>query len=189
MQFGWRPGIGDPTIGGWMTVVLYFVAAFSCWRTARSIRRDPAPQSESAAIWLALAVLFVALGFNKQLDLQSGFTEIGRMVAIKYGWYDRRADVQFEFIVAMSAVFVITLVAIAIWIRKAPAPTLLSFCGVVFVLAFVLIRAASFHHVDRFIGMRVLGLRWNWILEMAGIGLVLAGSWWRHAQLTGRTRA
>jgi hypothetical protein len=44
----------------------------------------------------------------------------------------------------------------------------------------MLIRAASFHHVDRLIGRTVLGFRWNWILEMGGIGLVLLASQWRQ---------
>jgi len=44
----------------------------------------------------------------------------------------------------------------------------------------VLIRAASFHHIDRFIGDRILGLKWNWILEMGGISIVLLSSEWRQ---------
>jgi hypothetical protein len=33
-EFDWSPGIGDPTIGGWLTVILYFLTMVSCWRTA-----------------------------------------------------------------------------------------------------------------------------------------------------------
>ena len=35
--------------------------------------------------------------------------------------------------------------------------------GLVFVLAFVTVRAMSFHHVDALIGTRVLNVRVNWI--------------------------
>jgi hypothetical protein len=59
----------------------------------------------------------------------------------------------------------------------------LALIGATLVLGFVLIRAASFHHMDRFIGTRILGLRWNWILEMSGIGLVLLASQWRQSLL------
>jgi hypothetical protein len=52
------------------------------------------------------------------------------------------------------------------------------------VLGFVLIRAASFHHVDQFIGQTILGLRWNWVLEMSGISLVLFASQWRQIGIT-----
>ena len=52
--------------------------------------------------------------------------------------------------------------------------------GTTLVIGYVLIRAASFHHVDRFIGRTILGFRWNWILEMGGIALVLFASQWRQ---------
>ena len=71
-----------------------------------------------------------------------------------------------------------------------PAPTWLALVGSTFVLGFVIIRAASFHHIDRFIGNQILGLRWNWVLEMGGIVLVLLASIWRvwsvSARLLGR---
>jgi hypothetical protein len=52
--------------------------------------------------------------------------------------------------------------------------------GTTLVIGYVLIRAPSFHHVDRLIGRTVLGFRWNWILEMGAIGLVLLASQWRR---------
>jgi hypothetical protein len=51
------------------------------------------------------------------------------------------------------------------------------------VLGYVFIRAASFHHIDRFIDSRILGFKWNWVLEMGGIVIVLLGSEWRRAKL------
>ena len=52
--------------------------------------------------------------------------------------------------------------------------------GAAIVLAFELIRAASFDHIDRFIGNRIPGFKWNWVLEMGGISIVLTASWWRR---------
>ena len=53
--------------------------------------------------------------------------------------------------------------------------------GLAFLLAFVLMRASSFHHVDALLASTALGLRWNWILELSGIGAVATGAWleWR----------
>ena len=31
----WVPGIGDPSLMGWLTVVAYFVTAFLCYRASR----------------------------------------------------------------------------------------------------------------------------------------------------------
>jgi hypothetical protein len=41
-----------------------------------------------------------------------------------------------------------------------------------FILGFVVIRAASFHHVDAFLVARLGGVKWNWILELGGITFV-----------------
>ena len=51
--------------------------------------------------------------------------------------------------------------------------------GTILVIGYVLICAASFHHIDRFIGTTFLGLRWNWILEMEAL---LASQWRRRKQ-------
>src|SRR5215471_20103805 len=99
-HFNWSPGIGDPTVAGWLTVILYLVTSVGCWILARGL----------------------------------GSADI-----------ERRA-----------------------W------------RGTTLVTGYVLIRAASFHHVDRFIGRTILGFRWNWILEMGGIALVLFASQWRQ---------
>ena len=84
----------------------------------------------------------------------------------------------------------LTAITLLVWARDSPAPTWLALVGSTFVLGFVIIRAASFHHIDRFIGNQILGLRWNWVLEMGGIVLVLLASIWRvwpvSARLLGR---
>ena len=59
-------------------------------------------------------------------------------------------------------------------------PTWLGLLGVILVLGFVTIRSASFHHFDEFIGSRVMGFKWNWVLEMGGISLVIIASEWRR---------
>ena len=48
--------------------------------------------------------------------------------------------------------------------------------SVVLLLAFVLIRAASFHHVDALIKSTLAGVRWNAIMELGGIGLTALGA-------------
>ncbi len=155
-EFDWRPGIGDPTIGGWVTVALYFVAVWSTWRTA-----DRLYGVGEVGTWRAISVMFIALGINKQLDLQTAFTEIGRMVAFQQGWYGERQIVQVWFIIGIAVVCSLIAVTLLILARHAPAPAWLGLLGTTAVLAFVLIRAASFHHIDKFIGNRILGLRWN----------------------------
>lgn len=178
-QFNWSPGIGDPTVGGWITVGLYLAASFSCWRTAR-LPAEKMQNSRERYLWLCLSILFLALGVNKQLDLQSALTEIGRILAMSHGWYERRQVIQVEFVGIVAIVAIVAIVVLLVWTRRSPAATWLALTGAVLVFGFVVIRAASFHHIDRFIGQRILMLRWNWIVEMGGIILVIAGSEWRR---------
>jgi hypothetical protein len=180
-QFNWSPGIGDPTFAGWLTVVLYLIASINCWIVARKLGFEDAPSSRERRAWRSIAVLFLALGINKQLDLQTGFTQAGRVLANYQGWYDQRQQVQLIFIALVAVTCVAAATTLLIWARHAPIPTWLALVGTTLVLGFVLIRAASFHHVDRFIGQTVLGFRWNWVLEMGGIGLVILASQWRRS--------
>jgi hypothetical protein len=127
--------------------------------------------------------LFLALGINKQLDLQSALTEVGRILAQAQGWYAQREAVQLDFILLVAVACLIAPIVLIILVRRSPLSTSLALIGTAMVLCFVFIRAASFHHFDRFIGSRVFGLRWNWILEMSGISLVLLASQWRQVRL------
>src|SRR5688572_10329560 len=102
----WSPGIGDPTVVGWLTVVAYLATA---WLVFSVVKRTPSFLREARrerTMWLLLAFLFVALGVNKQLDLQSAVTELGRMMARDEGWYAERREVQREFVafVALAAI-------------------------------------------------------------------------------------
>src|SRR2546423_5657387 len=89
----WRPGIGDPTFIGWVTVVAYFVAAYFCWRASRNGLHG----RKVRWFWTGLTALLVFLGFNKQLDLQTALTFIGKDFAKATGWYENRRVVQVFF--------------------------------------------------------------------------------------------
>jgi len=57
----------------------------------------------------------------------------------------------------------------------------LLFCGLVFLLTFIVVRAISFHHVDMFLRSRIAGVKLNWFLELTGIFLVLLAALWEAA--------
>ena len=175
-HFHWSPGIGDPTVAGWLTVILYLVTSVSCWMLAREL----GPAGLDRRAWRSISVLFLFLGINKQLDLQTALTEAGRYLAHYQGWIEQRQVVQLAFIALIAVISLICIITLLVWVRDAPVSTWLALMGTTLVIVYVLIRAASFHHVDRLIGRTVLGFRWNWILEMGGIGLVLLASQWRQ---------
>jgi hypothetical protein len=171
----WHPGIGDPTPIGWLTVIAYFLAAWGCWTAFLTASPTSGARSRER-FWLLLAVTLGALGINKQLDLQTALTEIGRALAHAGGWYERRHEVQFSFIVGVVVSGAGALAAMG-WLLWPPSVgRAFALGGLIFLLSFVLIRASSFHHVDLFLGQTTFGLHWNWVLELSGIGLVGAGA-------------
>jgi hypothetical protein len=178
--FNWSPGIGDPTVAGWLTVALYLVTSVTCWILARKPALADARSSRERRAWRSFSVLFLFLGINKQLNLQTALTEAGRIFAHYQGWYEQRQLVQLAFIALIAVIGLISAVTLLIWVRDAAVSTWLALIGTTLVIGYELIRAASFHHVDRFIGRTILGFRWNWILEMGGIALVHFASQWRQ---------
>jgi len=170
----WSPGIGDPTIMGWLTVVLYVLGTWQCYKVVTMQAGILRPRER--VLWWILVYGLLALGINKQLDLQSALTEIGRIFAAHQGWYERRQKVQIIFIYGVIAVASISSLSLAFLARKSPFPTILALIGSVCLLAFVVIRAASFHHFDLYINSTMFGLRMNWIIEMGGICIIIAGA-------------
>lgn len=175
----WRPGIGDPTLLGWVTVAAYLLAAVACglaaWRepTPEGTRR---PHARPSRFWLALTALMVALGINKQLDLQSLVTQIGRDVIGSLGLYSERRNLQFGFIVAVMMICSAALGAFLWASRRTWKTRWPAIIGMLFILGFVVVRAASFHNVDALLTARIGGLKWNWIFELGGIAIVAASA-------------
>lgn len=170
----WSPEIGDPTIGGWITVVVYLLAAVLCWRVLQLL--DVRTPKRERRLWRLLFWLLVGLGVNKQLDLQTALTELGRVLAFQQGWYGERRVVQVAFVVMVGLVAVGaggTLLAMA---RHLPKATKRAVTGLVMLLGFVAVRASSFHHVDQLLGSSLLGLKANWLLELGGLSVICYGA-------------
>lgn len=172
----WSPGIGDPTPIGWLTVALYFAAAILCWYV---VRRKLGMSRSERWLWYCLVLTLVGLGVNKQLDLQTALTELGRILAAKQGWYEQRHRVQRAFILVIGLVAIAAAVALLAVTRRAPRATQVTALGALALITFVLVRASSQHHVDLFIGERFWGIKGNWLLEVGGLVLLLVGATWR----------
>lgn len=173
----WHVGIGDPTPIGWITVAAYALAAWLAWRNVGAARRTAVPES----FWVALMGLMIALGLNKQLDLQTWFAQTGRDMALEQGWYEQRRVVQAVFIAALAA----GAVAVVWWARR-QWQTLwheyrAAFVGVCVLLVFIVIRAASFHHIDMILRSDLGATPLHRALELMGVLAVAAGSAWWHA--------
>lgn len=180
----WQAGLGDPTLLGWVTVAAYAgttVLLWMAWRhEARLARTAQSPGGDGsrrrAQFWLGLAMLFILLTLNKQLDLQSWFTQTARDHALANGWYAERRAWQTGFIAALGAVLALGLVVLWMRLRPFDRSRQVALLGLVFLGGFVVARASSFHHVDTLIAGSWLGMRFNGWFEMAGIATVALGA-------------
>lgn len=168
----WHPGIGDPTLIGWLTVLAYFVAGYLCYRAVRQARTTRPPNPRLVLAWMALTALMLLLGLNKQLDLQSYFTELGRDAAKAQGWYAERHDVQRAFIYSIVAAGTLAATIGIWWLRREFRQLSLAILGAVFIMVFVFVRASSMHRVDGLLHTVHYGVRMNWVLELGGIACV-----------------
>jgi len=173
----WNPVIGDPSPVGWFTVVAYFLAAtllvYHLWRSPSLYRQD---LRRHAGILTVCILVLGFLGVNKQLDLQTLMTNIGRDVATEQGWYEGREKVQYLFIGLLFLFSAFAFVGTTIYFRRILKDHWLLLFGLSLLVLFVLVRASSAHIMDVFIDIRVAGIKMNWILELGGISIVSLGS-------------
>lgn len=166
----WSPKIGDPTVMGWATVASYLVVSmFAALVSFRITGRQ-------RIFWLTLSALLLALAINKQLDLQSAMTAAGRCIAKAQGWYGERQSVQIKFIFSIIATSVLASLLLSWAMRRELVDIWLALIGLAFLLAFIAIRAAGFHHFDQFIGHEIGSIRMNWVIEIGGIAMIAANA-------------
>ncbi|HEY7774309.1 MAG TPA: hypothetical protein VIC26_14090 [Marinagarivorans sp.] len=180
-QLNWRAQIGDPHFMGWATVLAYAYCAWGSFRLYRNAARyfsntQGIQFNRQRSFWGLMTIAMVLLAINKQLDLQTLLTEVGRLTSKEYDWYHNRREVQKAFIVSIAAGSLFIAMAVAYYYRQILAINKLALAGAAFVIAFVVIRAASFHRVDQLIGVDIAGLKINWILEWLGLTLIAANA-------------
>ena len=166
--------LGDPTVLGWITTACYFAAAFLCVRAACASgdEDEPTTQRRLRLFWCAAAGLLILLGVNKQLDLQTLLTEVGRRFVRAQGWYHRKRELQACFVVSVAALGAASVLLLAFWVRTVLWRVGLALLGVVSLICFVALRASSFHGVDLVLCRPVGGMQLVHALELGGIGCV-----------------
>jgi uncharacterized membrane protein len=129
-----------------------------------------------------------ALGCNKQLDLQTLLTDTLREVARSMGWYKERRAAQLAFVVAIFVAAVAVAISVIRVTRTSHLTVKLASAGLLILVSYVFVRAASFHHLDQVMRLDIGGLRWVWLLEFAGALLICASAaWFAYLQQRGRT--
>ncbi len=162
----WSPKIGDPTAIGWLTVAVYALTAILAMVVFARQR------GRQRIFWFGVCIMLFALAINKQLDLQSAVTAAGRCLAQAQGWYEDRQAIQIIFIISFVVTSLVLGLLLAWALRRHIGRIWLALIGVALLVGFVAVRAAGFHHFDRFIGYEFANIRMNWVMELGGITLI-----------------
>jgi hypothetical protein len=171
---------GDPTVIGWVITIAYFVSAFLCWHAGQAYKKNhpKARWSQDFLLWVGISLLLILLGINKQLDLQILISDLGREIAEKNGWYGRRREAQAVFMGFIGLSGVLSAGVFSWWMRGRIREFRLVILGLMLLIAFVLIRAASFNHVEYFLDRwAVIGpLEMKYAVELGGVVLIGTGA-------------
>jgi hypothetical protein len=150
----------------WIVVAAYLVAAFLAFRAAS------ATAAREGGFWVATGIAMVLLGINKQLDVQSDLTDFARAAAHSEGWYSWRRDVQGLFLLLMGLGTAAIAMLLWRWLRHSSLSAKVAATGLVILLGFIFLRAASFHHIDYWVTIPIAGMRSGWWLELLGIAVI-----------------
>jgi hypothetical protein len=167
----WHPGISDPTPMGVIIFVCYFIGAAVCGVRAWRCLHTPALRKGHFRFWVFCGFALVLFGLNKQLDLHQLISQLGRDWARADGWYQDRREIQSLFMKCLAGAAAVTLLAILWALRGMTFRYYIALLGLMFLGFYVLIRTASFHNVDQFLGLGTEGFRLAWLVELGGIAI------------------
>lgn len=158
----------------WVTVVAYLLAASLSLSAARKagFRR----QRREQLFWRIVASMLVFFAINELLDLQTLLTIAGRAHAKAYGWYGEHRAVQFAFVAGLAASGLVGGAFLLWWTRGTHGAVRLALVGLASIGVFILLRAASFHHLDDILGSGNPTFPWGSVQEMVGILLIGLGA-------------
>lgn len=175
----WQLVIGDPNPTGWAIAATYALAAAAAMIVLRRAPFDPVHRRQAQVLWGMIALLMTALALNKQLDLQSLMTALGRCLAQEQGWYVNRRIVQRDFIFGLIALAALIGAAMFWMLRGMILQNLLPLLGLAALAGFVLIRAGHLLHIfvpDQIAADYLLHDLTS-ILEVLCPALIIAAAW------------
>ncbi|MCE7988821.1 MAG: hypothetical protein DYG89_47305 [Caldilinea sp. CFX5] len=120
------------------------------------------------------ALFLLLLGINREWGLLTALTAYSRLIAIREGWYNTRRLAQFDLIVGLGVAALLVLLLAGWYFRPILRQHWLPLVAAIGLLTYVAIRTISLHAVDALILDQVLGIPWDWLIELGGTALLVA---------------
>lgn len=185
----WHAGISDPTLLGWLTVLISIVAVARCIQKSKESKHF----GGNYQFWLYLAVFLLLLGINKQLDLQVWFAQTLQNRARTYGWH---GYMQSLFAVGFSILAVGILLAMLrfrLYLASSWRNYKIAWAGIFLLLMLVLIQISSTKDADILINQQIfgfsIGLSVSSVIEISALLLIILGSYLNKNNIISLTEA
>lgn len=168
-----QPVVGDPSLNGWGSFLVYVLTAGLCAANAyRSIgmiehrARHVARAQARRRFWSALALLLMILGLTRVLDLQALTANIVRGLLSSEGLYGERSGLQLDLIIAVGAFSMIGLLTALVSFRRVEPSILFAMAGAAALVIFTVIRTISLHAIDSVLNQGPPHLQVNNVVEI-----------------------
>ena len=185
-----QAGVSDPTLFGWLTVLVYFVAVARCITKSKESKFF----GGNYRFWLYLAALLLLLGINKQLDLHSWFAEIMRDRAQTYGWYKYRQSVLVSLVSLLGFGILSSIISFRLYLANSWRNYKITWAGIIVLLMLVLIQTSSSIYADALIkqrgfGFSAFGFSISAIIEISALILIIIGTYFNKNKFNPLTEA
>ncbi len=161
----WNPHWSDADFLGVTLTFLYVTAALMTTYAALQVWVSGSPRS-GRWLWTLAAVCLILLAINKQLDVQTFFTQTGRCVARAEGWYGERRS--FQEVATLGIFTVATFVGATLMVTSRRGNGLM-IAGLGLLTTYVALHVLSFHHMDSLLKTPLFGLGLARIIELSSL--------------------
>ena len=155
----------------WVIVGAYALAA-----TLAVFSALAAPASRERRFWWLAALMLLVLCLNKQLDLHTYLTNFFRQIARSQGWYRQRRPIQAAFTLVVAIISLGVGAFLVKFTISASVGVRLAVVGLLLLATYIVLRAASLHHLDWALGRMVNGVKLHNYVELSCILVVIVGA-------------
>ena len=118
------------------------------------------------AFWALTAAILLLLMAAKDLHLIETLSRTGRATIKSVGWYAEHREVQAGLLILSGAIALAAAAFVARWLRRTGASVKVAAAALLFLIAFLVLRAISVHAVDRWTTSAFAGMRKGWWVEL-----------------------
>lgn len=163
--------------------MLYLIAALLC------VARAGRPQRR---VWWAIAFVLLLLGLSRLANFEQILTDVGRGVAIRYGWYNTRRPIQSLGIYGILLGSGLIASCLVVFFRRVRAPEAIGILAMGCLLTLIVVRLISLHAVDAIVGRHLYGLfsiQLGALLELLLLICIVAASFWSKLRAAAQNRS